>query len=742
MRVALIGAEQEESLAVRYLRGALERDGHEVTQLVFNEPEQLEDVARLAAAGGFALIGLSMVFTARAREFAALATRLRELGVSGLLVAGGHFAGFNAEALLGEVAALDAVVLGEGEGPLTELAAGRAPAEVGGLVLQGAGGRVRRTGAPRMAPDLDALAWPTRKQPPDEFLGLPIVNLLASRGCTYGCAFCSISAWHRLCGGERHRLRDADAVAAELAALRRQGVRIFNFHDDNFLPRGREAALARLAALERALRPRKLGRVALALKCRPDAVEPEVLAALQRLGTFRLFLGIEAGSEASLRALGRGQTLAENERALRLVNEAGLHACFNLLLFNPDSTLEDVAENLRFLRRHGENPMNFCRTEVYAGTPLERRLAREGRLLGDFWGRHYVIADPRAQRAFELALGAFYERNYGHGASALHHLAMRVDFEAQLLEHFGWTAALRPAAKDFVRRVNASTCCGLEALVARLARARGRLPGLESAFARELTAWVAGENERLGAEGMALLDAIHAAARQDARGGRLRGAARRVAAAGLAATISVAGAACKQEPGIGTHVYETIAAPLEGDPAKVREPVTRAVLPWIAQLVSRAVAVEVTVVLGHDGQLRTCTFKAGSGEAQACPRGVRLQVQGADVGNRRFVLRFSAEELARAKAAGLPLERTHMSEMAPRPYRDAGETQMAEMAPIPRDAGRTHMKEMAPRPQPPTKPPPKKAPPKKAEPKKDRTHMTEMAPLPLVPKKKVTGEEQ
>jgi len=40
--------------------------------------------------------------------------------------------------------------------------------------------------------------------------------------------------------------------------------------------------------------------------------------------------------------------------------------------------------------------MNFCRTEVYVGTPLMRRLEREGRLVGDVFGWDYAIADPRA----------------------------------------------------------------------------------------------------------------------------------------------------------------------------------------------------------------------------------------------------------------------------------------------------------------------------------------------------------
>jgi len=122
MHVALVAAELEENLAVRYIRGALEASGHTVTQLVFNEREDVETVAHQLATCGAELAGLSMVFTARAREFADLAIRARELGFSGHLVAGGHFAAFNAECLLHDVGALSSIIVGEGEGPMCHLA--------------------------------------------------------------------------------------------------------------------------------------------------------------------------------------------------------------------------------------------------------------------------------------------------------------------------------------------------------------------------------------------------------------------------------------------------------------------------------------------------------------------------------------------------------------------------------------------------------------------------------------------
>ncbi|MBI5500265.1 MAG: B12-binding domain-containing radical SAM protein [Deltaproteobacteria bacterium] len=563
MRIALVGAEFEENLAIRYIRGALEADGHEVVQIVFNDPGALEPAARRLAESGAELAGFSLVFTRRARQFAALARRARELGFRGHLTAGGHFATFNAEALLGEVDAFDSVVCGEGELPMRRLARGLERLDdVRGLVWRDADGGIVRNPAADKPADLDALAWPAHRRPYDRYLGFPIANVLGSRGCTHSCAFCSIAAWHAHCGGARFRMRSPGNVADELAALWREGVRIFNFHDDNFLPGSREEAFVRVRALGDELRARGVGRIGFAIKARPDEVDLELFALLRSMGLFRVFLGIEAGTADSLCRLGRGQSLDDNRRALDVMGRLDLHACFNLLLFNPDSTLEDVAANVAFLRERPGNPMNFCRTEIYAGTPLERRLRARGRLLGDWWGWDYRMADPRAERAFQAAFAAFRERNYGE--RGLHHTTMRVDYEYQVFEHFhGRDEGLRRRVKAFVVDANLDTCSRLEELLGRVGAGFGG-EAEERAWTAAAAARVREADARLVAGAERILDDVRDAVA--ARAGRRRAAwARKAAAAGLAAALAAA-PACKKGPNDGTsHPTEMAPEPEQID---------------------------------------------------------------------------------------------------------------------------------------------------------------------------------
>jgi len=549
-RVALVGAECEESLPLRYLYGSLRQAGYNVVLLAFNQEADLEQVARDLADSAAPLAGFSMVFTARADQFARLARRARELGYAGHLVAGGHFAAFNAEVLLRDEPAFDSVAIGEGERLIVDLAAHLEALEVvRGLVWRRADGVIVCNPPAVPVDNLDTLPTPVRMTPPDRYLGLPIANMLSSRGCTHACHFCSIAAWHRLCGGQHYRARSAENVADEMAALYADGYRLFNFHDDNFLPGTVTQNMARIEALGRALDRRRIGQIGFAIKCRPSAVHPAVFGRLRGRGLFRVFLGIEAGTEASLENLGRRQTVAQNERALEVLNGLDLHVCFNLLLFNPDSTLEDFRANVAFMQAHPANPMNFCRTEVYSGTPLAAHLQAADRLAGSYWGYGYRIRDARAQRAFELMHRVLFDRH--HSDENVHHLTMRVDYERQLLaDFFQCPSELHVRAKTFIRGVNLASAEFLMR-IAELATT-GTEPAAEQldALRRDLTQ----DTRRREQESAEILTAIRQTAWLESQPGSLS-----LARIGVAASLLFAAGTSA----MGQHMSERIAVPLE-----------------------------------------------------------------------------------------------------------------------------------------------------------------------------------
>ena len=109
MKVAIVGAELEENLGIRYMATSLESKGHTVEIVPFNSECDIQDVVRKVIATSPQIVGLSMVFTGRGREFCNLAVALRDGGFRGHLTAGGPFASFNCEVLLRDFPAFNSI---------------------------------------------------------------------------------------------------------------------------------------------------------------------------------------------------------------------------------------------------------------------------------------------------------------------------------------------------------------------------------------------------------------------------------------------------------------------------------------------------------------------------------------------------------------------------------------------------------------------------------------------------------
>jgi hypothetical protein len=459
MRLALVGAELEENLGLRYMASALEHNGHEVEIVSFNSEHDISQAVQGVIDFAPQITGLSMVFTRRAREFCHLAQGLREGGYQGHLIAGGHFASFNCERLLHDFPAFDSVALGEGEEIICALAERIDQiSQIPGLCFRRPDGSVVVNPSAGNPDNLDALTFPKRTTF-HSFFDKPIADILTSRGCWRDCAFCSINAWYRKGGGKRFRFRSVENIIREMKELYFDyGVRIFNFQDDNFFLPNQDQALRRFEELRAGLDREGITGIAIAIKARPDSITYDSTRVLDALGLFRVFLGVENASERGLHNLNRKCNLDQILNALEVLNYFDVHIAYNLLMFEPDTVFDDILINLRFMEKHIENPFNFCRAEAYAGTGLEAKLLAENRLLGDYFGFDYRLKDPRSEAFHQIANYAFFDRNFSD--FGLHYFNMQVDFYFQLLRRFHpyfLTQTLRALVKNFIKRTNLDT---------------------------------------------------------------------------------------------------------------------------------------------------------------------------------------------------------------------------------------------------------------------------------------------
>ncbi|MCC7539972.1 MAG: cobalamin-dependent protein [Deltaproteobacteria bacterium] len=485
MRLVLVGADFEENLGMGMIAAAATAAGHEVSVVAFNDPDDAPAIAREVVAAAPDVVGLAIQFQHRAHELVALARSLRALGLRGHVTCGGQFPSLAWNEVLGPASGIDSVVLHEGEATivalLEALRTGAPLLDVRGLAVRGPDGAPRRTASRPLVEDLDTLPWTQRYRPHARHMGIPFVPIWGSRGCWGACSYCSITSFYRDAraygGGKTVRLRSPRNVATEMASLWHGagGRAAFCFHDENLLLPRPSDSLSRLRAIRACLDDLGVGSsVAIIGKCRPETLTPELARDIAALGVIRLYVGVENASERGGAHLGRGVQTRRIREALAASREAGIFVCYNLLLFEPDATLDDVAQNVAFIREHAVHPINFCRAEPYHGTPLHRGLAGRDTLGGSYLGWNYRIADDRTELLFRICAAAFRQRNFAPAGVANRYMGL--GYSAKMIAHFyeddaRARARLVEQAAALTRAMSLDTAEHLEAALELAARA-------------------------------------------------------------------------------------------------------------------------------------------------------------------------------------------------------------------------------------------------------------------------------
>jgi anaerobic magnesium-protoporphyrin IX monomethyl ester cyclase len=471
--IALVGPEIEENLSLRYIASSLAESGYPSEIIPFNHDGDFAAAitAVVDADTPPLIVGISLAFQWRARDFLAYAMALRDAGYRGHITMGGHFATFASDDILADYPEIDSVVRQEAEETMVKLAIAieknLSLEAISGLAFR-KGDVVVRTEHP-VLPDLAKIPRPDRRGEPAACFGHGIAPLVSSRGCYANCTFCCIAAWQeQSLPGKRYRLREVADVADEMVELQKtRGIDIFVFHDDNFFVPGHKRNRERLSALADALDARKIGHFATVVKARPTDVDPEVFRILkERLNCIRVYIGIETDADQGLKTLKRWSHSKQNHSAIEVVRKLDLYTCFNMLVFDPDTDVDALETNIRFMRFAPEYPSNFGRVELYAGTPLLARMQQEGRVVGDYMQWDYDLANPRIERIFQLSMEAFHHRNFG--GDALANRLMGTRFDVEVCRHFH-KDVFRPEwldeGKDLNRALSINTADGLQEIV-------------------------------------------------------------------------------------------------------------------------------------------------------------------------------------------------------------------------------------------------------------------------------------
>jgi len=288
---------------------------------------------------------LSKMCLARNRELAFSMARIaRQAGI--FSVAHGSDASDHTMEYLN--AGFGAVLIGEVETALLEVAAGTDFAQIPGLAFVSDDG-VRFNSRAPLRGDLDGLPMPAWDLVDIEAYraawkgahGYFSLNIASSRGCPFRCDWCAKPIY-----GDKYHVRSPRAVAAEMRFLK-EGFAPDHiwFADDIF-------ALSPRWAVDFSLAVEELGaHVPFKMQSRCDLMTRNTVAELRRAGCQEVWMGAESGSQRILDAMNKGIRVTDISEARENLRQHGIRACYFLQFGYPGECWAEIEETIAMVRQ-------------------------------------------------------------------------------------------------------------------------------------------------------------------------------------------------------------------------------------------------------------------------------------------------------------------------------------------------------------------------------------------------------
>lgn len=188
--------------------------------------------------------------------------------------------------------------------------------------------------------------------------GSRLLTMLTSRGCPFGCAFCSIGNLYKTV-----KYRSPETVAMEIREIiDTYGIRSFNFQDDTFLVNKRRTHRLLTLLEPLGINFRCHGRVGLDTK--------EDYVRLKRAGCSQICWGIESGSQFILDRMKKNVTVSQCKQVIAWAKELDiLDRAFFIVGF-PGESAETLEKTKEFIKEVKPSQWFVSTFQPYPGTDV------------------------------------------------------------------------------------------------------------------------------------------------------------------------------------------------------------------------------------------------------------------------------------------------------------------------------------------------------------------------------------
>jgi radical SAM superfamily enzyme YgiQ (UPF0313 family) len=276
-----------------------------------------------------------------------------------MTILGGRTATENPRYWLDACPNVAAVVCGDGERAITEIAQGRPWSQIAGLIHRGDDGQVVHN-PPRVNAPLDEDLLPARDLRRHPYYlttkgvstGIKIDMVAGSRGCPYNCKFCnfSVNPW----GVKRQWApRSPRSIVDEIEQI---DADVIFFVDDVFTHQPDRVAEICDLLIARNIRKHYIVNARLEIAKRPD-----VIRKMEQAGFIVLMVGVESTQDTTLASMNKGFTVAQVRQGFEVLRRSKMLVNAYFIVGNIGETEEQMHSTAPFARSIGASLIHVSR---------------------------------------------------------------------------------------------------------------------------------------------------------------------------------------------------------------------------------------------------------------------------------------------------------------------------------------------------------------------------------------------
>ena len=363
----------------------LGREGHDVSVydcLGPKVPAKNQDYAKIILDNKPDLIGFSATTSGFLDGYELAGMIKSQRPQTQIVFGGGHISALR-KYLLEKFEHIDFLIPGEGEITLCELASGKSPESIDGLIWRN-NGNVTENKERTPIQDMDMLPFPAYEKlsgfpkgyhlPLFSYILSPGATMITSRGCPYQCSYCDRSVFKR-----SYRYNSAEYIYEHMAYLRKQfGVKHINIYDDLFTMHRK-----RIVQLCSMLTDKPLG---MQFNCavRVGHTDDELLDMLKKAGCLQVSVGIETAEPELMETHKPGVQLDEVRDTVHRIKNKGLRIKGLFMMGLPGDTESSIQKTSDFAMSLDLDDMNMSKFTPFPGAPIWQTIEKEGSFDNDW----------------------------------------------------------------------------------------------------------------------------------------------------------------------------------------------------------------------------------------------------------------------------------------------------------------------------------------------------------------------